>query len=38
MGIPMKTLIIKYIPRKEQSNTKKLLDAFKEEISYSDIE
>jgi len=35
---PIKTLIVKYIPRKEQSNTKKLLDAFKEEISNSDVE
>jgi FMN-dependent NADH-azoreductase len=34
----MKTLIIKYIPRNEQSNTKKLLDAFREEISISDVE
>ncbi|HEY7078490.1 MAG TPA: NAD(P)H-dependent oxidoreductase [Nitrososphaeraceae archaeon] len=34
----MKTLIVKYIPRKEQSSTKKLLDAFKQEINYSDIE
>jgi hypothetical protein len=34
----MKTLIVKYIPRNEQSNTKKLLDAFREEISISDIE
>lgn len=34
----MKTLIVKYIPRYEQSNTKKLLDAFKEEISNSDVE
>lgn len=35
---PMKTLIIKYIPRNEQSNTKKLLDAFREEIGICDIE
>jgi FMN-dependent NADH-azoreductase len=35
---PMKTLIVKYIPRNEQSNTKKLLDAFREEISISDVE
>jgi FMN-dependent NADH-azoreductase len=34
----MKTLIVKYIPRYEQSNTKKLLDAFIEEISNSDVE
>jgi FMN-dependent NADH-azoreductase len=35
----MKTLIVKYIPRNEESNTKKLLDAFSEEISISeDIE
>jgi FMN-dependent NADH-azoreductase len=38
MGSPMKTLIVKYIPRNEQSNTKKLLDAFREEISISDVE
>ena len=35
---PMKTLIVKYIPRNEQSNTKKLLDAFKDEISTFDVE
>jgi FMN-dependent NADH-azoreductase len=35
---PMKTLIIKYIPRNEHSITKKLLDAFREEIKYSDVE
>jgi FMN-dependent NADH-azoreductase len=34
----MKTLIVKYIPRNEQSNTKKLLDAFCEEIGISDVE
>ncbi len=34
----MKTLIVKYIPRYEQSNTKKLLDAFKEEISNSHVD
>jgi FMN-dependent NADH-azoreductase len=34
----MKTLIVKYIPRYEQSNTKKLLDAFRDEISNSDVE
>jgi PPOX class F420-dependent enzyme/OxyR family protein len=33
-----KTLIVKYIPRNEQSNTKKLLDAFREEISNSNVE
>lgn len=33
-----KTLIVKYIPKNEQSNTKKLLDAFIEEISISDVE
>jgi FMN-dependent NADH-azoreductase len=38
IGSPMKTLIVKYIPRNEQSNTKKLLDAFREEISISDAE
>jgi hypothetical protein len=38
MGSTMKTLIVKYIPRNEQSNTKKLLDAFREEISISDVE
>jgi FMN-dependent NADH-azoreductase len=34
----MKTLIVKYIPRNERSNTKKLLDAFREEIRNSDVE
>lgn len=34
----MKTLIVKYIPRYEQSSTKKLLDAFIEEINNSDVE
>ena len=34
----MKTLIVKYIPRYEQSNTKKILDAFIEEISNSNVE
>ncbi len=34
----MKTLIVKYIPRNERSNTKKLLDAVREEISISDVE
>jgi FMN-dependent NADH-azoreductase len=33
----MKTLIVKYIPRNERSNTKKLLDAFREKISNSDV-
>jgi FMN-dependent NADH-azoreductase len=32
----MKTLIVKYIPRTEESNTKKLLDAFREEMCISD--
>jgi FMN-dependent NADH-azoreductase len=32
----MKTLIVKYIPRNEESNTKKLLDAFREELGISD--
>ena len=36
---PMKkTLIVKYIPRNEQSNTKKLLDVFRQEISNSNVE
>jgi FMN-dependent NADH-azoreductase len=34
----MKTLIVSYIPRNEQSNTKILLDAFREEIGISDVE
>jgi FMN-dependent NADH-azoreductase len=34
----MKTLIVKYIPRNEQSNTKKLLDAFRDEISDSHVD
>ena len=34
----MKTLIVRYIPRNEESNTKKLLDAFREEIGISDVE
>ena len=34
----MRTLIIKYIPRNEQSNTKKLLDAFRDEMRNSDVE
>jgi FMN-dependent NADH-azoreductase len=36
-GSPMKTLV-KYIPRNEQSSTKKVLDAFRKEISNSDVE
>ena len=35
---PMKTLIVKYIPRNEQSNSKKLLDAFSEGMSNSNVE
>jgi FMN-dependent NADH-azoreductase len=34
----MKTLIVGYIPRREQSNTKKLLDAFRDEIGMYDVE
>jgi FMN-dependent NADH-azoreductase len=34
----MKTLIVSYVPRNEQSNTKKLLDAFREEIGISEVE
>ena len=34
---PVKTLIVKYIPRNEQSNTKKLLDAYREEIGNSNV-
>jgi FMN-dependent NADH-azoreductase len=34
----MKTLLVKYTPRNERSNTKKLLDAFRNEIKNSDIE
>lgn len=34
----MKTLLVKYTPRNERSNTKKLLDAFKSEIKDSDVE
>jgi FMN-dependent NADH-azoreductase len=34
----MKTLIVKYLPRNEESNTKKLLDTFKEEIGICDVE
>jgi FMN-dependent NADH-azoreductase len=33
----MKTLIVKYIPRNERSNTKKLLDAFRGEINSSNV-
>ena len=38
MGRQTKTLIIKYTPRNEISNTKKILDAFIGEIKNSDIE
>jgi hypothetical protein len=34
----MKTLIVKYIPRNEQSNTKRLLDVLKDEINGSNVE
>ena len=34
----MKTLIVKYIPRNGESNTEKLLDAFKAEIINSEVE
>lgn len=34
----IKTLIVKYTPRNERSNTKKILDAFIEEIKNSDVE
>lgn len=34
----MKTLLVKYTPRMERSNTKKLLDAFKSEIKNSEVE
>jgi FMN-dependent NADH-azoreductase len=34
----VKTLIVKYVPRNERSNTKKLLDVFKNEIIGSNIE
>jgi hypothetical protein len=34
----MKTLIVKYMPRNEQSNTRRLLDAFKDEINGSNVE
>jgi FMN-dependent NADH-azoreductase len=34
----MKTLIVSYIPRNERSNTKKLLDAFREEVGISEVE
>lgn len=35
---PLKTLIVKYTPRNERSNTGKILNAFVEEIKGSDIE
>jgi len=34
----MKTLLVKYTPRNERSNTKKLLDAFREKIRNSETE
>ncbi|MDH2908165.1 MAG: NAD(P)H-dependent oxidoreductase [Candidatus Nitrosotalea sp.] len=34
----MKTLLVKYTPREERSSSKKLLDAFKNEIKNSEIE
>lgn len=34
----MKTLLVKYIPRNDQSRSKILLDAFREEITNSEIE
>jgi FMN-dependent NADH-azoreductase len=34
----MKTLLVKYTPRNERSNTKKLLDAYREKIKNSEIE
>ncbi|MGI0006976.1 MAG: FMN-dependent NADH-azoreductase [Nitrosotalea sp.] len=34
----MKTLLVKYTPREERSNSKKLLDAFKNAIKNSEIE
>jgi FMN-dependent NADH-azoreductase len=34
----MKTLLVKYTPREERSNSKKLLDAFRNEIKNSEIE
>jgi FMN-dependent NADH-azoreductase len=34
----MKTLIVKYLPRNERSNTKKLLDAFMKQIKNSVVE
>ncbi len=34
----MKTLLVHYTPRKERSNTKKLIDAFKSEIKNSEVE
>jgi FMN-dependent NADH-azoreductase len=34
----MKTLLVKYTPREERSNSKKLLDTFRNEIKNSEIE
>jgi len=34
----MKTLLVKYTPRNERFNTKKLLDAYREKIRNSEIE
>ena len=34
----MKTLLVKYTPREERSNSKKLLDAFRNEIKNSEID
>jgi len=34
----MKTLLVKYTPRNERSNTRKLLDAFQSEIKDSEVE
>ena len=34
----MKNLIVKYIPRNEQPNTKRLFDVFKDEIIESNVE
>jgi FMN-dependent NADH-azoreductase len=34
----MKTLLVKYTPREEMSNSKKLLDAFRNEIKNSEVE
>lgn len=33
-----KTLIVSYIPRKKQSNTKKLLDAFRGEVGIYNVD